>query len=89
MSVAHSFGILVPTSIAARMIEVPSGTVTSRPSIVSVTVFSLLERGVPKSISWISEIGTWEGSVDWDMASSFIQRLAGAAAPRRNPRGNG
>ena len=28
MSVAQSFGICVPTSIAARMIEVPSGTVT-------------------------------------------------------------
>ena len=29
MSVAHSFGICVPISIAARMIDVPSGTVTS------------------------------------------------------------
>ena len=28
MSVAQSFGICVPISIAARMIEVPSGTVT-------------------------------------------------------------
>ena len=27
MSVAQSFGIWVPASIAARMIEVPSGTV--------------------------------------------------------------
>jgi len=27
-SVAHSFGIMVPISAAARMIEVPSGTVT-------------------------------------------------------------
>ncbi len=40
MSVAQSFGICVPVSIAARMIEVPSGTVTDLPSIVSVTVFS-------------------------------------------------
>ena len=30
MSVAQSFGICVPISIAARMIEVPSGTVTVR-----------------------------------------------------------
>ena len=30
MSVAQSFGICVPISIAARMIEVPSGTVTAR-----------------------------------------------------------
>ena len=29
MSVAQSLGILVPSSIAARMIEVPSGTVTA------------------------------------------------------------
>ncbi len=48
MSVAHSFGISMPSSIAARMIEVPSGTVTCGPSMVSVTVFSALERGVPK-----------------------------------------
>ena len=71
MSVAQSFGICVPASIAARMIEVPSGTVTLWPSMVSVTIFSDLERGVPKSISWIS-----------DMAISSIPRPAGASAPR-------
>ena len=42
MSVAHSLGICVPNSAAARMIEVPSGTVTAMPSMVSVTVFSVL-----------------------------------------------
>ena len=47
MSVEQSFGILVPTSIAARMIEVPSGTCTGMPSIVSATVASAFERGVP------------------------------------------
>ena len=47
LSVAQSFGISVPISIAARMIEVPSGTVTVAPSMVSVTVFSALEAGVP------------------------------------------
>ena len=51
MSVAQSFGICVPASIAARMIEVPSGTVTLLPSMVSVTIASDFERGVPKSIS--------------------------------------
>ncbi|MBA7702542.1 hypothetical protein ES703_111311 [subsurface metagenome] len=56
MSVAHSFGICVPASIAARMIEVPSGTVTLLPSMVSVTIVSDLQRGVPKSVSWISDI---------------------------------
>ena len=47
MSVAQSFGICVPSSMAARMIEVPSGTVTSTPSTVSVTVFSDFDSGVP------------------------------------------
>ena len=51
MSVAQSFGICVPASIAARMIEVPSGTVTLCPSMVSVIMVSDLERGVPKSVS--------------------------------------
>src|SRR5262249_37739937 len=56
MSVAQSFGICLPSSVAARMMDVPSGTVTLTPSMVSVTVFSDLERGVPKSTSWISDI---------------------------------
>ena len=47
MSVAQSFGISTPASIAARMIDVPSGAVTVRPSMVSVTVFSDIEAGVP------------------------------------------
>ena len=47
MSVAQSFGICVPISIAARRIEVPSGTVTCAPSMVSVTDFSDFARGVP------------------------------------------
>src|SRR5215510_16029792 len=56
MSVAQSFGICVPASIAARMIEVPSGTVTLLPSMVSVTIASDFERGVPKSISSIKDM---------------------------------
>ena len=47
ISVAHSFGISVPASIAARMIDVPSGTVTCLPSMVRVTVFSAFAFGVP------------------------------------------
>ena len=58
LSVAQSFGICVPTSIAARMIDVPSGTVTCVPSMVSVTVFAAFEAGVPKSISLISVMGS-------------------------------
>ena len=47
MSVAQSFGILVPTSIAARMMDVPSGTCVSMPSMVRVTILSDREAGVP------------------------------------------
>src|SRR4051794_40107809 len=38
------------------MIEVPSGTVILLPSMVSVTIASDFERGVPKSISSIKDI---------------------------------
>ena len=47
MSLAQSFGISVPIIIAARMIEVPAGTVTCSPSMVSVTMASAFEAGVP------------------------------------------
>ncbi len=47
MSVAQSLGICVPISIAARMIEVPSGTLSLTPSMVRVTSFFDLEAGVP------------------------------------------
>ena len=47
MSVAQSFGTWTPASIAARITEVPSGTVTSAPSMVSVTSFSAFDFGVP------------------------------------------
>ena len=46
MSVAQSFGTWIPASMEARMIDVPSGTVISRPSMVSVTNFSEREAGV-------------------------------------------
>jgi len=47
MSVAQSLGISTPPSIAARMIEVPSGTEMDLPSTVRVTVFSDPDAGVP------------------------------------------
>ena len=47
MSVAQSFGMAMPASMEARMIDVPSGTVTVKPSTVSVTSFSDFEGGVP------------------------------------------
>ena len=47
MSLAQSFGTSMPASRAARMMEVPSGTLTDWPSMVSVTVFSDFEAGVP------------------------------------------
>ena len=46
-SVAQSFGIWVPSSIAARMIEVPSGTLIACPSISRVTILALSDLGVP------------------------------------------
>ncbi len=51
LSLAHSFGTEIPISAAARMMLVPSGTVTSKPSIVSVTIVLDFEAGVPKSRS--------------------------------------
>ncbi len=48
MSVAQSFGTFMPASIEARMMEVPSGTVISLPSMVSVTIFSEREAGGAK-----------------------------------------
>ena len=47
MSLAQSFGTLMPACIAARMIEVPSGTVTAKPSIVRDTVVAAFAAGVP------------------------------------------
>ena len=47
MSVAQSFGMAVPISIAARMIDVPCGTVICWPSMLSVTDVSDFARGVP------------------------------------------
>jgi hypothetical protein len=51
--------------------------VTLRPSMVRVTIVSDLERGVPKSVSWIS-----------DMAISLIPQLAGVSATAQNLPGN-
>ncbi len=47
LSVAQSFGTLMPASIAARITDVPSATVTSLPSIVSVTDAAAVPAGVP------------------------------------------
>ena len=78
MSVAQSFGICVPASIAARMIEVPSGTVTLWPSMVSVTMRLGLGARACRN--------RFPGSATW--RSSFIPRPAGAWAPGRNLPGN-
>jgi hypothetical protein len=49
LSVAQSLGILVPISSAARHHEVPAGTVTLSPSMLSVTSWVARRIGVPKS----------------------------------------
>ncbi|SPV10817.1 Uncharacterised protein [Burkholderia gladioli] len=46
-SVAHSLGTCTPASTAARITEVPAGTVTDWPSISSVTSVSAWRNGVP------------------------------------------
>ena len=48
-SVAHSLGIFIPLSDAARITDEPSGTVTLTPSIDNVIIVSLSLSGVPKS----------------------------------------
>src|SRR5690606_28423429 len=53
LSVAQSFGMSPPISAAARITLVPAGTVTSRPSMVRVTISSDFTSGVPKS-AWRS-----------------------------------
>ena len=50
-SVAQSFGILVPSDMAAAITDVPRGTVMLAPSMVSVTLAVSCLTGVPKSIS--------------------------------------
>src|ERR1700689_495119 len=52
-SVAHSLGIDMPASAAARSTEVPAGTVTSRPSMLRLTCLTDWLLGVPKSRSAI------------------------------------
>ena len=50
LSVAHSLGMAPPTNAAARITLVPAGTVTARPSMVSVTTSAVFTGGVPRSI---------------------------------------
>ena len=47
LSVAQSLGTGIPASMAAGMIDVPAGTVTTVPSTVSVTVLAAGDGGVP------------------------------------------
>src|SRR6186713_2443190 len=54
VSVAQSLGIWLPTEEAARMSDVPSGTVTATPSISSVISLSAGLGGVPAS-TWSIE----------------------------------
>ena len=56
-SVAQSFGIGAAISAAAAITDVPLGTLTSRPSMVSVTCSSATRIGVPVSNSVRNAIG--------------------------------
>ena len=50
-SVAHSLGTAMPASAAARMTDVPAGTVRVTPSMATVTDSVEVLAGVPKSMS--------------------------------------
>src|SRR6202453_1645353 len=56
LSVAQSFGMGLSIRAAAAMTEVPGGTLTLRPSMVSVTVASPVRIGVPVSSSCNSDM---------------------------------
>ncbi len=56
LSVAQSLGIGLSISAAAAITDVPGGTLTLRPSMVSVTVGSPVRIGVPVSSSCNSAI---------------------------------
>ncbi len=49
LSVAHNLGISMPILAAARMMDVPTGAVTLKPSISRVTNWVAVLAGVPKS----------------------------------------
>src|ERR1700729_1116942 len=57
LSVAQSLGIGLSIRAAAAITDVPGGTLTLRPSMVSVTVASPVRIGVPVSSSCKSAIG--------------------------------
>ena len=50
-SVAQSLGMVTPASVAARSTDVPAGTSTWWPSMVTDTVSTACTAGVPKSTS--------------------------------------
>src|SRR5271154_1212883 len=56
LSVAQSFGIGLSIRAAAAITDVPGGTLTLRPSMVSVTVASPVRIGVPVSSSCNSDM---------------------------------
>jgi hypothetical protein len=62
LSVAHSLGMSIPDRAAARMTDVPGGTVTGWPSTSTDTVASPETAGVPRSGSLIKVIGLPPGA---------------------------
>jgi len=83
MSVAQSFGICVPASIAARMIEVPSGTEIGWPSMVSVTMVCDFERGVPKSVFFDQRHGDRPSSYSASYSAASRRVGAGPKSSRK------
>ena len=76
LSVAQSLGIAVSTIAAARMIEVPAGTETGWPSMVSDTV-SPCFSGVPKSFSRVNVMSRYSPESEVCIPNPVIPAKAG------------
>ena len=74
LSVAQSLGMVTPTSVAARRTDVPAGTSTRRPSIVTDTDAASGTAGVPKSTSGSQML--------WLIRVLRSARFPGARSPR-------
>ena len=75
-SVAHSFGMATPASVAARITDVPAGTSTWRPSMVTAPSRRSPDRGRAEVDLRIPDAGHTGAP---SAASSRLEVLAGSA----------
>src|ERR1700682_3183583 len=83
-SVAQSLGIFTSESAAARITEVPAGTVTSWPSMVRGTHSALTGFGVPKSFSTMDSMVVLVYSTDGAGCPYRFDEILGEMVQRRN-----